>query len=242
MIKINLLPHKKLKPLEKGLLKLRAIIVGIIILVALGLAFGVYFFHSSLGELRDKNVKAAKELDVIKGKVKEAEAFEKSRLELETKLNTIRELEKKKIPLTPLLDEINKAMPKDVWLTKLEKTGISFTLGGFGRDSEKSVNGFVAKLKESPVFKDIVLDDVKESDSKTPGVTMYAFTVKGKLAGYAEETPQQAPPAEAVTGKGAKAPAGKAPAGKAPAVKAPAVKAPAVKAPAPAPAGTPKSK
>jgi len=229
MIKINLLPHKKLKPLEKGLLKIRAGIVGLIVLVALGLLYGFYYTHSTISNLKEDNAKASKEYDALKAKVKEGEEYEKTRQDLETKLSLIRQLEKKKLPLTSLLNEINKSMSRDVWLTGLEEKGIAFTLTGYGKDSDKNVNGFVAKLKESPVFKDIALEDIKEVDPKSSpaaGIRTYTFKVSGKLAGYAEETAPAV--ADTVAGKGKKAPAGKKPApdGKTPAGGKPAPSAP----------------
>ncbi len=201
MIRINLLPHKKLKPIEKGLLKLRAIMLGLTVVVFIGLCYGYYLMRASISDLTNKNQKAAVELAALKVKTKEAEVYEKARLDLETKLRIIQELEKKKVPLTPLLYEINKAMTKDVWLTSLEKTGISFTLEGLGSGSRQSVDTFISHLKESPVFKDVAASDVKETtSSKAPGVTLYSFKISGKLAGYAGESP-------AVQTKGKKAPA-----------------------------------
>jgi hypothetical protein len=42
MIKINLLPHKRLKPVDKSLMRLRAAVVGLTVLVVLVMGYSFY--------------------------------------------------------------------------------------------------------------------------------------------------------------------------------------------------------
>ncbi len=53
MIKINLLPHKKIKALDKNILKLRAVVLGVTVLSVLLAAYGTIHVYSKKSDLRD---------------------------------------------------------------------------------------------------------------------------------------------------------------------------------------------
>ncbi len=135
----------------------------------------------------------------MKKKVKEAEAYEKSRIALEQKLKTIQELEKRKVPMTPLLNGINASITRDVWLTSLSVKGPLFTIEGIARDGKKNARIFADKMQALPAFANIKVEDVK--DVSTAKEDRYTFKISGKLAGYEDLPPE---PVEAETKPGAK--------------------------------------
>jgi len=200
MIKINLLPHKKIKPKEKGLVMLQAGIVGLTVVVVLGLGGWYYFLASKVSELDSKNQEVSAKLETLKKKVAEVENYKTTKLGNENKLNTIDEIGKSRVKMAVLLNEINRVMSKDVWLTSLSVTAGTFKVEGVGMDKSK-IAAFSDGLKNSASFTGVELGDVAETPSGTPGVKTYSFSVKGAVAGY---TPLKAPAAVAPGKPGAK--------------------------------------
>jgi Tfp pilus assembly protein PilN len=190
MIKINLLPHKKIKAVDKNILKLRAVVIGITVLAVLVAAYGTIHIYSKKSDLQSQADRTQQQLNVMKKKVKEAENYEKSRAAFEQKLKTIQELQKRIIPMTPLMNGINASITRDVWLTSLSVKGPLFTVEGIARDSKKNAQDFADKMEALPTFANVRLDDVK--DVSTDKADRYAFKISGKLAGYEELPPEPA--------------------------------------------------
>lgn len=188
MIKINLLPHKKVKAVEKGVLQLRVFAVALTVLVVVGLLYGFFKLHTKNSELTEKNTQTTQQLEVLKKKVKDVESFEKTRKDLEQKLTVIQELQKKRVPMSLILNEFNKQTTKDVWYTSLHVGGITFELAGMARDNRSNVEAFFKKLEGSGTFYDLKLEDVKE-DTATSG-RKFAFKISGRLKGYEQAAPQ----------------------------------------------------
>ena len=197
MIKINLLPHKRLKPVDKSVMKLKTMVVGLTAVVVLVLGWSFYSLAARKGELNSKLEQTTQQLNSLKQKIKEVEGYEKSRKELEEKLSIIDSLDKKKVPMTLLLSELNATTTRDIWFAALKSEGPSFSLDGMARGGRKGVEAYVQRLKSDPVFADIKLDDSKEDPSQGAGV--FVFKLSGRLAGF--DVPQ--PPAPAGKNKGA---------------------------------------
>ena len=190
MIKINLLPHKKIKQVDKAVMKLRAMVIGIIVLIALVVGYGTVHMYLEKSALTKKAADTKQKLDVLKKKAAEAEGYEKSRLEVQQKLKTIQELDKRRIPMTPLLNGINVAMTQDVWLTSLSAKGPEFSLEGIAQDSKKNAQKFADALQALPTFSNVKMGDIK--DISTSKKDRYSFKLTGKLAGYADLPPEPA--------------------------------------------------
>ncbi len=219
MIKINLLPHKKVKAVEKGVLQLRIIAFAITALVFVGLLYGFIKIHATNSELSEKNLQTSQQLAALKKKVKDVEGFEQTRKDLEQKLSVIQELQKRRVPMSVILSELNKQTTKDIWFTSLHIGGITFELTGMARDSRSNAESFFKKLEAADIFYDLNLEDVKEdttgeakkkessvsSGKKKEGLVnagrMFAFKISGKLKGYEEPAPQAVPQDTQVKGK-----------------------------------------
>ncbi len=190
MIKINLLPHKKIKQVDKAVMKLRAIVMGIIVLTVLGVIYGTAHIYLKKSALKKRSADTKQKLDVLKKKATEAEGYEKSRLEVQQKLKTIQELDKRRIPMTPLLNGINVAMTQNVWLTSLSAKGPEFSIEGIASDSKKNAQIFADALQALPTFSNVKMGDIK--DISTSKEDRYSFKLTGKLAGYADLPPETA--------------------------------------------------
>jgi|GEM_PF-5515941 len=184
MIKINLLPHKKVKALDKNIVKLRMIIFATTVVLALVLVYLSFALIAKRYELTQHLAQTGAELGAMKKRVKDVENYEKSRIDVEAKIGIIRDLDNRKIPMTPMLNAINEATTQDVWVTGVQVTGTSINLDGKTRDTKKNAQAFADKLKSSPAFVDVSLGDIKEVSSQDRSI--YTFQITGKLAGYPE--------------------------------------------------------
>ncbi len=191
MIKINLLPHKKIKQVDKAVTRLRALVIVVIVLVALGLGYETVHIYSMKSALTKKAAATTQMLDVLKKKAAEAEGYEKSRLEVQQKLKTIQELNKRRIPMTPLLNGVNAAITQNVWLTALSVNGPEFSITGIASDSRKNAEAFANALQALPTFTNVKMGDIKDISKGTK--ERYSFTLTGKLAGYEDLPPATAP-------------------------------------------------
>jgi type IV pilus assembly protein PilN len=218
MIKINLLPHKKVKAVEKGVLQLRIVAFAITALVVVGLLYGFIKIHATNSELKEKNNLTSQQLAALKKKVKDVEGFEQTRKDLEQKLTVIQELQKRRVPMSVILSELNKQTTRDVWFTSLHIGGITFELTGMVRDSRSNAEAFFKKLEGADIFYDLNLEDVKEDtageamtkegtvsggkkENTVSGGRMFAFKISGKLKGYEQPAPQAAPQDTQLKGK-----------------------------------------
>ena len=200
MIKINLLPHKKVKAIEKGLQRLRGLIGIVTVLVVLVLGYWSWHLINARLDLSDTETQRNAQLNQMKEKLKEVENYEKIRAEAGQKLATIQEIERKKILMTPMLNVINQASGKDTWLTSLQVSGPSVGVEAMTRDTRKNVDAFADRLKASPVFADVSVSDVKEEPTAEGAHSRYSFKLTARLTGLSGEegrTAPTAPPAPA---------------------------------------------
>lgn len=204
MIRINLLPHKKSRPAEKGTQKLRMVVTAITVIVVVVLGYWFYSLASTLSELKEKERVTDQQLQGLKAKLKEVEGYEKSRAELEQKLVTIQELEKRKLSLTPMLNEINALTSKDVWLTNLSLQGVKLSMEGMCLADRAGIDKFVQRLEASPVFEGVTLTESKEAPPGPRGVKIYSFKLTGSLSGLESQT--QSPAAAEANAQNAQKP------------------------------------
>ena len=197
MIRINLLPHKKTKQAERGVQKLRMGVTALTLLVVLVLGYWFYSLASTLSELKEKEQLTNVQLQGLRAKLREVEGYEKSRAEFEQKLKIIQELEKRKMTLTPVLNEINALTTQDVWLTSLTLQGARLGLEGMCLYDRKGIDKFVQRLEGSPVFQGVTLAETKDAPPGPRGIKIYSFKLTGMLSGAAAAAPAAAQPATA---------------------------------------------
>jgi Tfp pilus assembly protein PilN len=224
MIRINLLPHKKVKTVEKGIQNLRIAVAGLTAAVLLIILYATFQIKSEKSSLEQENQELGTQLTDLKKNISEVSGYEKTRLDLEQKVKTIRELEKNRVYLTPLLNELNASTTKEIWFTSLQSQGPAFTIEGMARNDKKNIDGFVGRLKNSPILTNINLLDSRE---EAAGSRKFVFKLTGRLAGYEETaavvTEKPAQPQAAGKAQPEQTQAGK-PAAAAPAPSAPAKK------------------
>jgi type IV pilus assembly protein PilN len=146
MVRINLLPIREI--LRKRELKQFLLLSVIILASAVGImAFTYLFFTWKVADLENqKRVQQAK-LDDLKKQNQEIEDLKNRIDRLKKQVDTIQKLTKTRDSPAPFMAALSLAMPEEVWVTSISKTGKSFSLDGTGVDNTVVIN-FVQNLQK----------------------------------------------------------------------------------------------
>jgi Tfp pilus assembly protein PilN len=213
MIRINLLgqtrPKATRRPVDTGA-ALPLVFIGAGVLLG-GLVL-FYFYHSWQTQLdgekkRIQQLQAQKtDLENIKQQV---EAFDKQKVVLQQRVNTIEQLQRDRTGGQELLDQVANTVSRaeNLWLLSMSKKGTALTMDGAAA-SLNSVANFITALKRSGYFQKVEIKDSKQDDRNT-AVQTFLFTITAEISPAAPATPTPAP-------KPASTPASAAPATSAP--------------------------
>jgi len=151
MIKINLLPRERIRrPAMAPRLLVALAFVAVLGAVTLTTVY-----------LNVRNARIQAEIDQVNARIEElrpqvaeVEALQRQINEARRKEQLLRELEGLRIPWEPVLNELRKVMPSDVWLIRIDaKSDGSLTFNGFGMSYE-AVARFMVNLDNSTLFQD----------------------------------------------------------------------------------------
>lgn len=210
MIRINLLgqarPKATRRPVDTGA-ALPLVFIGAGVLLG-GLVL-FYFYHSWQTQLdgekkRIQQLQAQKtDLENIKQQV---EAFDKQKVVLQQRVNTIEQLQRDRTGGQELLDQVANTVSRaeNLWLLSMSKKGTSVTMDGAAA-SLNSVANFITALKRSGYFQKVEIKDSRQ-DEKNTNVQTFLFTIN------AEITPSNPTAPSTPAAKPASAPASAAPA------------------------------
>ena len=184
MIRINLLASEKrgAKVASKGFQAGQKItVIGSLLLVLA--ALGVGWRYWDLGQQRSAMerdlVAATREEQRLEEILKQVQAFEARRQQLEQRVALIDELRKGQNAPVHMIDQVSRALPEMTWLTALRQDGYSVTIEGRCL-TLTSLSDFVGNLEASRYFArpvEIVDSAVAAGDGKGPD--LIRFTVRG---------------------------------------------------------------
>ncbi|MBN1550111.1 type 4a pilus biogenesis protein PilO [bacterium] len=124
------------------------------------LYYWVYMSESELDEtIKEKDEvirrkeKAVQELQII---IDQVLKYEHDRDILQNRLNTIETLKKNQSGPVRLLDEINRRIPENVWLSQLQTAGNLVTIRGFSL-TQVGIGDFMGAMDASPYFSNVRL-------------------------------------------------------------------------------------
>ena len=145
MVRVNLLPIREI--LRKRELKQFLLLTAVIVASTFALMVcTAMFFSWKISALeKDKSVHETK-LNQLKEKNKEIEELKNRIARLQRQVDTIQRLTKIRDTPAPFMEAVALAIPDEVWLTSITKTGQSFALDGIGVDNTVVVN-FVQRLQ-----------------------------------------------------------------------------------------------
>ncbi len=215
MIRINLLgqakPKASRRPVDTGA-ALPVLFIGA------GILFGAlilgYVYYNWQHQLAEENAKI-KQLQTQKTDLEQVklqvEAFEKQKVVLQQRVNTIEQLQRDRTGGQELLDQIASTVSRteNLWLTSMIKKDNNLMLEG----ASASVNGvanFITALKRSGYFSNIEIKESKQDD-KTAAVQTFNFQISAQITppgavapattAKPASAPVQAPPSNAARPK-----------------------------------------
>lgn len=145
MVRINLLPIREM--LRKRELKQFLLLAGAILVSTVGLMIFTYLFFDWKMTSLEKDVRTHEaKLSQLKEKNKEIEELKSRITTLQRQVDTIQKLTETRDTPAPFMAAIALAIPDEVWLVSITKSGKSFALDGVGMDNTVVVN-FVQRLQ-----------------------------------------------------------------------------------------------
>jgi type IV pilus assembly protein PilN len=160
MIRINLLPVKAAQ--KKEMLKGQLMVVALVLIVTVGIC-GAAYTHI-VGEVDDMHEQIDQkkaEIAKLQKVIKEVKDFEKRQKDLRAKLNVLKQLKAARVGPVYLLDELYKAIPDKLWLTKFKEGSGRAQISGIGA-SEETVALFMRRLEASEFYSGVELKVIKQ--------------------------------------------------------------------------------
>jgi type IV pilus assembly protein PilN len=189
MIRINLLPVKAAQ--RKEMLKGQLLVVALVMIVSVGIC-GAAYMHI-VGEVEDMQTKIDRkksEIAQLQRVIKEVKNFEKRQKDLRAKLNVLEKLKTARVGPVYLLDELYKAMPDKLWLTKFKEGSGKAKISGIG-SSEETVALFMRNLEASEFYEGVELKVIKQKVQNKIKFQQFDLTCK-TLSGKPDKKGQKA--------------------------------------------------
>ena len=160
MIRINLLPVKAAQRKEMLQGQLMVVVLGLIL--TLGVC-GAAYSHivGEVDDMQQQIDQKRSEIAQLQKVIKEVKDFEKRQKDLRAKLNVLETLKTARIGPVYLLDELYKAIPDKLWLTKFKEGSGKAQISGIGA-SEQTVATFMRNLEESGSYEGVELKVTKQ--------------------------------------------------------------------------------
>jgi len=201
MIKINLVaeaPAAAVTKRKRTEFSLGAKQGDVILLIAIALACLVvgtrwYLLTDHRNDLQEIERQRRVERDELLPYIERVELLEARREALRHKIEVINELKQNQIGPVRIMDEVSRALPELVWLTKLGLKGTSITLTGTAMD-ENPVANYYSNLDASPFFEEPILKNLTRSKGDTFNFTLNCvFTYAPPEIETAESSPPASP-------------------------------------------------
>lgn len=197
MVRINLLPIRDI--LRKRELKQSIVTLLVAVVATVLVGFGAYmYFSMQVDDLEAQKRKQTKTLANLKKQNKEISELKGEIARLQKQVDTIQKLTRTRDTPAPFMSALSFAIPDEVWIKSIGKTGKSFSLDGTGIDNTVVVN-FVERLqkirlgfteerlwmdaknpKEQSFFRDVKLVQIVAAPQKS-GLASVNFKIVGHL-------------------------------------------------------------
>ena len=186
MIRINLLgqirPRSARRPVDTGAALPLLFIGAGVVLAAVVLFYMGYQLKSQLAieQNRIQSLKAQKtQLEQTKAQV---EAFDKQRIVLQQRVQTIEQLQRDRTGSEELLDMVANTVSRteNLWLTTLTRKGSTLSMEGSSA-SINAVANFITAMKRSGYFQKVEIKESKQDDKNT-AVQTFLFQITAEIA------------------------------------------------------------
>jgi len=198
MIRVNLLPFRaaRIKENIRRQVTISALLAILLILVLS--SWSINIDRDLKSKRKDRDVKK-KELATYRDTTVKIKALEKTKAEIDVKLDKINELKEVKTGPVRLLDDIATSIPKDkLWLTALKEDKGMLVLEGTAMDNE-TVADFMNRLKNTQSVTAVELVRTRQKEIKELNLDLKDFALNCKT--YAFKEKEEAPPKTKKKGK-----------------------------------------
>ena len=176
MVKINLLPWRD--ELRKKQQKDFVAGIGCGVLVTCFFLLIVYMHIEGLKEYQTRRNKILQDnIAVLDKKIQEIKDIEEKKNKLLTKIDVIQKLQESRPEVVHLFDELAKATPDGVYLTKFTQAGSTLTLDGKA-ESNARVSAFMRAIENSPWLNTPVLGVIKGQGKNNLEMNDFTLTAK----------------------------------------------------------------
>jgi type IV pilus assembly protein PilN len=196
MIRINLLTAERVKAPKKLTFQspqmTTAGCVAVLVVAVLGIGGWFWTLRSQSAQLDRDITKAQAEVQRLKSVLERVKSIEDRKAQLSQRVVLIEDLRKGQKGPVHMLDEVSKALPPMLWLTRLQQTGAEMIVEGLST-TQTAVSDFVTNLEASGYFKksiEIIL--TKTMPLSQPPGELVQFSLRAQF-----QTPGEAKPAEA---------------------------------------------
>lgn len=175
MAKINLLPWReelrKQRNIEFG------VMAGIAVVVALLAWGGVFFYYTQKIDFQNaRNKYLESQIALLDDKIKEIQTLEQEKQRLLDRMRAIEQLQSNRPLIVRLFDELVKALPEGVSLTKITQQGENITIDGVA-ESNARVSSFMENIKASAWLRSPQLEIIKAETGEDKDRRVSNFTL-----------------------------------------------------------------
>lgn len=205
MIRINLLPVKETERALGRRQQMSLVALGLVTTLLIMLI--PYLFQGrKIASLDTRIDTINKEIQAMNLQVREVHEIDRLKKEVQTKLQIIGELNRKRIGPSRVLDDLSLASPDNLWLIDFNEAGSSATFTGLALDNE-TIAKFMRQLQASPYFHAV---DLVETSQQQPGgsgqpaqpAQFTRFIVKATIDYFGRDgKPPEPPPGQAKPGQ-----------------------------------------
>jgi type IV pilus assembly protein PilN len=187
MIEVNLIPDEERKKVRRvrvarpriGIPGLDMFLSVILLLAAAGALFFINRGKTSqINSLDDKITAARQELRELEKEKKLVEDIQQRQNELTRWVSLVQDLNKDRALTFHIMDELNRLKPDYMWFVSFEENAGNFKIEG-KTFSNLIISNFMVRLRESPYFTNIQLQEITERRERDQDVM--GFIVIGKL-------------------------------------------------------------
>ncbi|MGA1846843.1 PilN domain-containing protein [Deferribacter abyssi] len=177
MIRINLLPKKKKFRLQGIYLELV-----VFFLLILSIVVGIVSVNAKLKEqqslIKSEISRLETELRKLRKVDREVKALKKRKAELQKKIDLVVKLKEGQKEYYKILTSLEKSLPQDVWIRKLNYARGQINLEVSSLRST-SVNEFIINMYRSDIFSQVDLKIVRKN--QVEGIDINSFTITAKV-------------------------------------------------------------
>ncbi len=182
MIKINLLAEgkrpvavRKTRAVPSGPAELANLaLVGVLVLGVL-VAGGWWFWMSRQIAQKEREIQAAeREVKELEAVIKEVEAYKAKKADLERKISIINTLKENQKGPVRIMDEVSRALPELLWLSRMDVTANSVVLHGSAFNMSAVAN-FIDNLDKVDFFSEPILQDYTQRPGQGGAAPTYDF-------------------------------------------------------------------